>query len=136
MSNLLNHAKRELELAGAGDTLYGEMLPEAVLELLKVFADQGHSGMSASVVRQLFNKLSDFEPLTPLTGEDDEWNEIGENYFQNNRCSHVFKENGRAYDSRGKIFRDPTGATYTSINSRVNIEFPYIPTTEYVDVQE
>lgn len=92
--------------------------------------------MSASIVRQIFNKLSDFEPLTPLTGEAHEWNEIGENYFQNNRCSHVFKENGRAYDSHGKIFRDPTGATYTSINSRVNIEFPYIPTTEYVDVQE
>lgn len=39
MSNILSHAKRELELVGAGDTLYGEMLPEAVLELLKVFAD-------------------------------------------------------------------------------------------------
>ncbi len=77
MSNLKSHAERELRLVGFydKDTMYGDMLPKAVLELMKVFGDQGHSGMSAGIVSDLFNKLSRYKNLTPLTGKDEEWND-------------------------------------------------------------
>jgi len=44
------------------DSDYDGMVREAVLELVKTFAEQGHSGFSARMVRFLFNQiLSDFE---------------------------------------------------------------------------
>ena len=79
-SNLVSHAKRELELAGMlnSDTLepepedpdgvfngYNDMCGEAVLELVKVFSKQGHSGFSAGLVTQMFNAVANFGTLSP-----------------------------------------------------------------------
>ena len=133
-SNLIKHARHELELAGAFDKekdFYGGMTGGAVMELIKVFSGQGHSGMSASIVRNLFNKVANYEPLLGLTGEDDEWNEVGKGVFQNKRCSRVFKENGEAYDIDGKVFVEAGGASYTNGDSRTPVTFPYTPKTEY-----
>jgi len=44
------------------DAGYGGMLGEAVMELVKVFSKQGHSGFSAQLTKHLFNELlSDYE---------------------------------------------------------------------------
>ena len=138
MSKLVEHAKFELEKAGYFDTdgMYGGMVGESVLELVEAFAEQGHSGLSASLALRVFARVADWEPLLPLTGEDDEWNEVG-GVFQNKRCSHVFKDtsHGQAYDSSGKVFRDSDGCCFTSLDSRVPVTFPYTPTAEYVDVR-
>lgn len=136
MSNLELHAKKEMEIAGLfdKDSDYGGLLGEAVMKMVKVFADEGHSGFSANMAITIFEKVARFEPLTPLTGADDEWNEVGHGIFQNNRCSHVFKENGAAYDIVGKIFREPSGSCFTSFDSRTPVTFPYTPKHEYVDV--
>lgn len=138
MSNLEDFAKDELTRAGMfdKDSDYGGMLGDAVMKMVKVFADEGHSGFSANMAVTLFERVARFEPLTPLTGEDDEWNEVGEGVFQNRRCSHVFKENGRAYDLDGRIFRRPDGSCYCSRDSRVDVTFPYTPKREYVDAPE
>jgi hypothetical protein len=74
-----------------------------------------------------------FEPLTPLTGEDNEWNQIKDNLYQNRRSPRVFKEDGQAYDIDGIVFRDPDGCYVTNKDSRVNITFPYTPVTEIRD---
>ncbi len=134
--NLTDHAKMELESAGLfkADSDYGGMVGEAVLELIKVFAAQGHSGFSAGLTTSAFDRLARYQPLTPLTGEDSEWNEVGNSIFQNRRCSHVFKENGQAYDIDGRVFREPSGATFTSFDSRVPVTFPYVPKSVVVDV--
>lgn len=101
-----------------------------------MFSKQGHSGFSAPYCVETFRKLALHEPLVPLSGADDEWNEVSDGMWQNNRCSHVFKDaDGKAYDIEGRIFREPNGACYTSRDSRVYIEFPYTPKREYVDVQ-
>jgi hypothetical protein len=134
MGNLRDFAERELAAAKADESLYGDYLPKAVLELIDCFAAQGHSGMSANVTIQLFTQLARFEPLGPLTGEDDEWNEVSDGLFQNRRCGHVFKENGQAYDNEGRIFRESDGCCFTNGKSRVPITFPYTPKREYVDV--
>ncbi len=83
-------------------------------------------------------KLSKTCGFDSFTGEkDDEWNEE-DGFFQNKRCSRVLKneKDGQAYDIRGKVFVEPDGVSYTSRDSRVDIEFPYVPKTEYVNVEK
>ena len=130
-------AKSELERAGwfSTDGFYGGLMGQAVMKMIDDFAKEGHSGMSASIAVDIFKTLANWEPLTPLTGEDDEWDETGEGVFQNRRCSRVFKNaDGQAYDINGRVFREPNGVTYTSRESRVYVTFPYTPKTEIVDV--
>ena len=44
------------------DADYDGMIGEAVMELIKVFSKQGHSGFSAQLTKHLFNELlSDYE---------------------------------------------------------------------------
>jgi hypothetical protein len=160
MSNYHKHAVEELKRCGYNFDDDGYPIEDpseewdmnaemcmCVLEVLDVFEKQGHSGASASYAINVLEKVMKFEPLTPLTGDDDEWNHIngdvtgGRDVYQNKRCSHVFKENGQAYDIEGKIFWEwYTGedgerykSHYTSGDSRVNIEFPYTPKREYVE---
>ena len=141
MSNLEMHAKKEMEIAGLfdKDSDYGGMLGDAVMKMIKVFADEGHSGFSAGMAVSVFEKVAKFEPLTPLTGADDEWMDIaeygdGSMCWQNIRCSHVFKDKDGAYDIDGRIFREPDGSCFTNFDSRVRVTFPYTPKREYVDV--
>jgi hypothetical protein len=117
-----------------------------VLKLLEVFHEEGHSGSTAPYAINMFEKLANFKPIVPLTGEDWEWNDVSHyngssTMYQNKRCSHVFKDaDGRAYDGNGKVFWEwYTGedgvkrkSHYSCRESRVYIEFPYTPTTEYV----
>ena len=134
-------AKDELTRAGLfdEDSDYGGMLGDAVLKMVEVFSAEGHSGMSANMAVSIFKKVALYEPLTPLTGSEDEWGEpfSEDGMRQNKRCSHVFMDaDGTAYDSSGKIFREPSGSCDQASDSRVPVTFPYTPTTEYVDVPE
>lgn len=140
-SNSMSHARTELEIlqknaeAEDPDDPAQGWVTNDLLEMVAVFSGQGHSGFSASYCRQVLNKLLKFEPLTPLTGADDEWSDalsLDGNTLQNVRCGRIFKENGRAYDMDGIVFEDPDGARFTSRHSRVYIEFPYTPTTRIV----
>lgn len=139
MRNLIEHAKREFLAAGYKPIEEEEDGPnkwiqENVLQLLEVFSWQGHSGSSAPYCVGVFEKLAMFEPLCPLTGNDDEWNDVGGGTLQNRRCSHVFKNANGAYDINGRIFREPDGCCYTSSESKTPVEFPYTPKSVYVDV--
>jgi hypothetical protein len=100
---LLEHTKVELEIAGLlseeGD-FYGGETGKAVLELMEVFSKQGHSGMSAPMVADIFHKLANYKPLGPITGKDEEWTLLDYSdkvKFQNKRESGLFK------DSDGKV---------------------------------
>lgn len=144
-SNTELHAIREFKAAGYLPTEECEDGPdkwiqESVLELIRVFSAQGHSGFSAPYCVETFRKLALHEPLVPLSGDADEWVDTGDGVFQNNRCSRVFKDsecfNGQAYDIQGTIFREPNGCCYTNSASRVPITFPYSPSSIYLDVAE
>jgi hypothetical protein len=155
---LVERAKLELELQGLlseeGD-FYGGMTGNAVLELIEVFAKQGHSGGSAPAVVRLFSKLAMYEPLGPLTGNDEEWKEVNFGLdtlmYQNKRCTSVFKEaNGTVTYNESVIKRCPNGATWTgplyltrdgAISGtdfiKVTVKgFPFTPKTFYIDVLE
>ena len=132
--NLLAHTEEELPPAD-GDEMQA-LMNDHMRELVLVFASQGHSGFSASYATAALEKLLRSEPLRPLTGDTDEWVQVASDVWQNRRCSRVFKgPDGRAYDIEGRVFRYPDGGCYTSRDSRVYVEFPYAPTTEYVHVE-
>lgn len=134
--SITEFAENELKLAGFfdKDSDYGGMMGPTVMRMIEAFSEEGHSGFSARIAVQAFSRLADFKPLTPLTGVDEEWTEVGDGIFQNKRCPHVFKEESQAYDIEGRVFREPSGVCYTSQDSRVPVEFPYTPSREYVDV--
>ena len=130
MSNLVDYAKEELERIGMIDSgePYNDLVAKAILDLIELFDSQGHSGFTASYTVNVFKRLAMYEPLTPLTGEDSEWNEIEPGFYQNKRYSAVFKEkDGKAYNIHGKIFTDDGGKTwYSNKDSHIEINFPYI----------
>ena len=138
--NLIEHAKREFEIIGwPGDCGVQEMICNNILELLEVFSNQGHSGLTAPYTLNIFNKLARFETISPLTGEDDEWIMQKDNLFQNKRESSVFKngKDGQAYWIEGRLFQYPDGNLCTNANSRVDISFPWMkPKPEIIDVNE
>jgi len=155
---LTQHAQTELELAGyfSNEGMYGDLIGKAVMELIEVFANQGHSGMSAGLVAGLFNKLANYEPLQEITGRDEEWaeafnDEEGQPVYQNKRCSALFKyTNGRASYGQAIVKRCPDGSCWSgplyltredAINNINKIqvevkEYPFVPKTFYVDVIE
>jgi hypothetical protein len=149
LSNLRIHALTEFRAAGWVDEhgIYmdemQEMICTHVLDLLDVFADEGHSGSTAPYAINMFARLAKFEPIAPLTGEDWEWNEVSERMgnkcWQNKRASHVFKDETGAYDINGKVFWEWAvsynddgkedgihKSYYTSRDSRVPVTFPYV----------
>ena len=144
MSNILKHAERELSLIGYdGKDAYNNMAKAAIMELLTTFANQGHSGFSANYVSDIFNKLARFETLSPLTGEDNEWNDVTEmsgdrkTLFQNNRDSAVFKDDTGCYHIHAIIWVGETGDTYTDKKSCGYIKsFPFTPKTFYVKLDK
>lgn len=141
--SLVEHAKRELDLAGwDADDSFARMMRRDVLAMVEAFAEQGHSGMSAGVAISLIAKLLNWEPLTPLTGEDDEWRNTGTHngmqLFQNKRCTKLFKdvkegEPDKAYLVEHYVFTDDNGSTsYTCGRSTLEgITFPFtVPAQE------
>lgn len=135
-SNIIMFAKEELaklrDPSGDPDPLQDAM-EKHILSMCRAFAREGHSGFSASYAIGILEKVLRFEPVTPLTGADDEWNEVGEGRWQNRRCGRVFKgADGRAYDIDGRVFVEPDGGAYTNRDSRVFVTFPYRPATQYV----
>ena len=142
MSNILNYAKEELRRLRGDNPEPCEMqdaIEKDILQIVEIFSEQGHSGFSAAYAIGIIEKVLRFEPLTPLTGDDDEWVDLGYSFdmaAQNKRCGHVFRRSdGTCYDIDAIIFRTPDWSCYTSSASRKDITFPYSPTREYVDVE-
>lgn len=151
MSDFTEFALREFKIAGWCDENgkfsddYQESICKDILEILVVVSRQEHSESSLSYLKKILYNLLDFKPISPLTGEDDEWVKISEGLVQNRRMSTVFKSvgkfNGQAYWIDGKIFyeEDENGkkSHFTNFKSHVPIAFPFSPDTkpDYVRVE-
>lgn len=112
MSRILEHAEQELKYAGMNiseegcnpknpkDPMdgYVNACAQNAMELLKVFVKAGHSGMSAEVTLNIFNKLARQENLTPLTNNPEEWMQVSFNdkdiSYQSKRNCSCFSDDG------------------------------------------
>jgi hypothetical protein len=126
---LVEHAERELRAAGwfndSPDSPYFGMLGPDVLELVKVFAAQGHSGGSAHLAIKLFCRVASWKTLAPLLDPmiTKEYMEVHEKTLQSTRRSSVFSEDGgkKWYDIDKPI---PWWKQWMGVR-RFYISFPY-----------
>ena len=129
--NITKYAKQELARIEHDEEGMQERMNRCILEIIEMFGEQGHSNLSANYAIEILNRLLRYLPITPLTGDEEEWEEIVPGKFQNKRCSRVFKENGEAYDIEGRVFSYNDGITwFQNRNSRVPVTFPYFPPIE------
>lgn len=121
-SKLVKHAESELRRAGMydADADYDGMLPQAVMDLVRVHSMQGHSGFSHEYTLALFNKVVNYQVLMPITDDPDEWTDnsafAGRPSWQNKRQFSCFSEDGgKTYRDNNErpIHQDETGETYT-----------------------
>lgn len=109
-----------------------QKINDDILQIVQIFSEQGHTGFTANYALNILERLLRYQPLSALTGEDDEWEDTSsfgsdQTSYQNKRCPFIFKDkDGKAYNTEGKIFSEDDGKTwFTSKDSKVYIEFPY-----------
>jgi len=159
MTNTQEHAKRELDILSS--TIKDDIITPFTKEILALCEAVGNSGQSggsnpytSSAISKTIKKLLTFETLTPLTGEDSEWNRLfddelaGEMMYQNNRDSGVFKgKDNKAYFIDAIIFNGDIGGAFSggdielsngeTVGSVQHIKkFPFTPKTFYIDVTD
>jgi hypothetical protein len=149
MSNLLTHAEREFSILSAlakepDNRPLVEPFRKEILALVEAFGNSGQSGgsapITARVISQTVEKLCLFTPIAPLTGEDSEWNDVNDGLLQNNRCSAVFSENGKAHYLDAVIFCgedswDQFVGKVEDITSRQFLKgFPFTPKKFFINV--
>lgn len=148
-TKMVEKAKYELDLLleQCGDDEEARRMQKVInknlLDLVELFASQGHSGFTANYTIKNLIKLLNQSFITPLTGAEEEWNEVTPGVYQNKRESRIFKQHdrfeGKPYYLDGKAFSDDGGKTwYTNKDSFVTIEFPLykLPDTEYIILEK
>lgn len=95
MSNLVEHARRELELLGQfkEDPIFAQSIVAAVAAFDSY---PGHSGSSAEIATEMLYDLLQLKNLTPLTDNPDEWEKqlIDPEAWQNRRNGAAFSQDG------------------------------------------
>lgn len=144
MTNTQSHAKREMNILAktVPDAIITPFAKE-ILALCEAFGRSGQSGgsapMTASAITQAIKKLLLQESICPITGIDEEWNEVtemndGKPMFQNNRDSRNFKngKNGQAYFIEAIVFDGDIGGRFTGNGSVNDVDGNNVGSTQYI----
>lgn len=107
-SNLVLHAYEELERIGEDRDVI-----EWYAKVIKEYTSFGHSGGSQMATLPVLSKLLNFEPLTPLTNDPQEWLFHGEN---------TWGEPGGIWQNKrdGRMFSRDKGLTYYNVRDPKN----------------
>ena len=141
-----SYTKNELAYNGMIDT-EGKLLVDGdtglmlnmVKELMSTFYSDQYASIDKDVAIEVFQRLLKNIPISPLTGGDDEWVDIGdelEPLWKNSRCSTVLKDANGAWDTSVYInlswVKDasfnggvPFKMYFVAENQKVPIKFPY-----------
>jgi hypothetical protein len=104
---MISFAKSELEKLDLEETE-----KRVILKIVETFANSDQSGSSACYAIDIINRLLCYKPLTPLTGEDDEWVEVYTEVYQSKRCPYVFKNKDEAYILESNGMKTPITFPY------------------------
>lgn len=85
---------------------------ECLIKMIEVFCGFGHSGASAEIAIDMLYHLLKYQPLSPLTLEDNEWMEVSDGVYQNKRAYNVFKEANR-FEGKPYCIDGPNGQIVT-----------------------
>lgn len=123
-------AEREVKLAcekereksnNPEDWDYGCACYESALKAYKSLCDDGHSGFSFSITRQILDRLMAGEPLTPIEDTPDVWDQCfrykdGKTTYQCKRKSSLFKN----IDTDGNVtYSDCDAFPCVNVNDKV-----------------
>lgn len=141
-------AKREVEIAKEREWKaswvkegwdYGCACYDSALKAFKSLCDDNHSGMSIMFTKNILNRLIDDKPLTPIKDTADIWNQIGEDLYQCNRMSSLFKrimpDGSIKYSDNNRVIcvdvtsntRWHDGKASDIVYEKYPIMMPYIP---------
>lgn len=138
-SELRRAAMKEVDKTGMHDEDLEKIYANA-LDLVGTFSDMRQSGESAAIMFNILSRIIRFKPISPLTGEDDEWIEIQHTdelkLYQNARCTSVFK----TIIGPNLVFTYDLDATLVSLDGgktfgfdkkycKTPVTFPYDPPT-------
>lgn len=103
--NMLDWAKKEVEIAckrergsaPEGEWDYGCGCYESALKAFESLCNDGHSGMSIQITKNILNHLIEGKPLTPIEDTDDVWSDCVTKHddhitHQCNRMFSLFKD--------------------------------------------
>lgn len=138
-STVKEYMKQELDILGLTDKQDENFnfIRDRILTILDDLEAEKIGEEQANFIVGSLYRSQGFLPLSPLTGEDDEWIPLEESekdksegvVYQNIRCPKVFKEvDGKSYNIEGIVFYedDENGRNYfTDYYSWVEVEFPY-----------
>jgi len=146
-TNTGKHAKAEMEaLAKLEPDHVLKGMEEEIVALADAFGRSGQSGGSAPYVAEVLARIVRDacmqEPVIPLTGEDDEWEEVakedGTKIFQNKRCGTLFKHGDQVKFIEAITFITNEGAFGGTVEGISSIQlvksFPFKPRTFHVPV--
>lgn len=146
-------ARREIEIACAkergnkeeSEWDYGCACYESALKAFESLMQDGHSGFSISVTKQILIRLIEGKPLTPIEDTEDIWYEVGgykddRKHYQCKRMSSLFKEvhsDGTVrYSDNDRIMcfdvNNPRVSYYSGlvadiVDEKFPIAMPYVP---------
>ncbi len=152
-------AKHEVELAKITNSKDGDELDsyvcacyESALEAFNVLCNQGHSGTSINITKDILVRLIAGKPLTPIEDAEDVWNEVSDGYsdgtvtYQCNRMSSLFKH----ADMDGSVnYNDVDRVTCENVDSGIGyysslanrlynelhpVTFPYYPASKPIKI--
>lgn len=152
--SMLEWAENEVKLAcerenpnrKEGEWDYGCACYESALKAYKSLMEDGHSGYSIGMTREILYRLLMNKPLTPIEDIDDNWTECtcirdDRMSYQCKRMSSLFKDvytDGRVeYHDVNRVYcvNDESGVTYHNgfvsniIHGMFPIKMPYNPPT-------
>ena len=153
MGNILDWAKKEIDIAckrenpnrKEGEFDYGCACYVSALKAFESLTEDGHSGYSIGITKNILNRLIDGMPLTPIEDTDDIWNmsyenDNGERVYQCSRMSALFKtvhsDGSVDYSSNDHCYcidiNNPKNTYYSGLVRRIihkmfPITMPYIP---------
>lgn len=152
----IDDSKTEVNIETEDNHLIIEDYIDIIKKITRIFSKQGHSGNSApfysSILSDTIKKVLNFEPLSPITGNENEWdNNIDKDLYQNKRLSSLFKNNTQSKSNKNRkisekpyyidaiIWQDEDGIAFTGqvedIASYQYIKcFPFTPKKFYIDV--
>lgn len=119
-SNLVLHARRELELIGEEPDVI-----EWYVRVINAYRSFGHSGGSHMAVMPCLTRLLNFEPLTVLSDAPDEWIRHTPDMWDGK--NHVWQNvrDGRAFSSDGGKTFTLLGDESKYLHSSISQEFLY-----------
>lgn len=134
MSDMLKWAESEIDIAcrreraGSDDADgwdYGVACYESALKAFKSLLDDGHSGFSIGITKNILVRLIEGMPLTPIEDTPFVWNDITRNYsgstreYQCKRMSSLFKT---VYSDGSVKYSDIERVFCTNVNNP-NVSF-------------